>query len=91
MTTAVESQSRELLQKIDHIHHECLLVERIGISGMAILESGRLQEAYRRKVTGFQRVEEVLDIVLMVGRIALPSDCRSLNWDGHGSGLAVEA
>src|SRR5262249_45745430 len=50
-------------------HQEVLLVERIGVAGMAILEGRGLEEAYRRQVAGVERVEEVVDVVLMVARL----------------------
>ena len=60
---------RALLQSIDDLHEEALLVERIGISSMAIFKSCSLEKAYGWQVVGFQSSKEIVDIVLMVRRI----------------------
>ena len=41
--TAVLSQSR-LVEEVDHVHDECLLVQRIGVTGVGILIAGALRK-----------------------------------------------
>ena len=65
---------RLLLQKVDDLNDERLLVERIGVARVAILIGRRLQETDRRKVARLHRIEEVVGVVLMVGRIAVVPD-----------------
>ena len=60
---------RALLQRVDDMHEEILLVERVGIAGMAVLERRCLQEAHRRQVVGTERIEEVVNVVIVVGRL----------------------
>ena len=49
---------------------EGLLVERIGVTGVAILIAGGLQEADGREVAGVDRIVEVVHVVLVIGGIA---------------------
>ena len=60
---------RALLQGVDDPDQEMLLVDRIRISGMPIFERRRLQEAHGRQVTCLERAEEVMDVILVIGRI----------------------
>ncbi len=57
-----------LLQGIDHPHDEMLFVGGIRISSMPVFKRLSLQEADRRQIAGLQRREEVVDIVLVIGR-----------------------
>ena len=41
--TAVELPVGLLLQEVDHLHDEGLLVQRIGVAGVAVLVARRLQ------------------------------------------------
>src|SRR5207248_3066002 len=52
------------LKEIDQIHDEGLFVQRIGITGVAVLVGGCLNEVDGRKVAGRYSSEEVIDIVL---------------------------
>ena len=45
-----------------------LLVERIGVAGVAVLIAGSLQEGDGREVAGGDGVVEIVDVVLVVGR-----------------------
>ena len=62
-------------QCVDHVHNECLLVQRIRVSGMGILVSRRLQEADCGKITRCECIVKVVNVVLMISRIPLLSDC----------------
>ena len=42
---------------------------------MTFLEAGWLDEAYRRKNLGLKRGEEIIGVVLMIGRVGLPDVC----------------
>ena len=55
-----------LLQEIDNVDDERLLVQRIGVAGVAVLVARRLQEADRGEVTGFDGIVEVVRIVLVI-------------------------
>src|SRR6516225_5998835 len=68
MTTAVVSHSGPL-QSVDHLDEEIPLVERVRIAGMAVLVSRRLEEGHRGQVVGGKRVEEVVTVILMIGRL----------------------
>jgi hypothetical protein len=57
-----------LLQKVDHLNDEGLLVERIGVAGVAVLIGRSLQKAYCREVSGADGSKEIEDVVLMIGR-----------------------
>ena len=52
MTTAVLLQSVDCFQEVDRVHDECLLVQRIGVAGVAVLISRCLQEADGRQIAG---------------------------------------
>ena len=60
---------RALLQGIDDANHEMLLVERVRISGMPVLERRGLQETHGRQVARLERGEEVIDVIIVIGRI----------------------
>ena len=60
-----------LLQEVDHGGHECLLVQRIRVARVAILITGRLEEADGGKVAGVDRVVEVMHVVLMIRRVSV--------------------
>src|SRR3954467_11534099 len=47
-----------------------LLIEGVGVAGVPVLESGSLEEADRGEMTGAQRVEEIMTVILVVGWIA---------------------
>ncbi len=51
---------RLLLQEVDQRNQEGLLVQRIGVSGMAVLKGLRLDEAYRREIARLNGTLEVL-------------------------------
>ena len=61
--------ARLLLQEVDQRDGAGLLVQRIGVAGMAVLIGGQLDERHRREVAGLHRVVEVLQVILVVGRI----------------------
>jgi hypothetical protein len=77
MITAVLFQ-KATVQRVDHVHHEGLFVQRIGVAGMGILVRLRLEEADRSQISRRQRVEEVVGVVLMVGASVRESDGRWL-------------
>ena len=60
--------SGERLQEVDRLDEECLLVERIGISGMPVLVSRGFEEADGGKISDGGGSEEVQRVVLVVGR-----------------------
>ena len=91
MTTAVLFQSGRLLQEVDGVHDERLLVERIGVAGVAILIAGGLQEADRREVAGVDRVKEVVHVVLVVAGVAVAVRSSATEVGRVCFGLAVEA
>src|ERR1700722_15700602 len=53
---------------------ELLFIQGIGVSGVSILEAWSLQVANRREVAGAHRGVEIVDVVLMIRRVALPAD-----------------
>ena len=55
-----------LLKEVNDVDYECLLVDRIGITGMAILIRRSLQETDRRKVPCFHRCIEVVHVVVVI-------------------------
>ena len=61
-----------LLQKSDSwialmtCDHELLFQQRIGVARMTVHVGRRFEEADRRQVARIQRVEEVVDVVLVV-------------------------
>ena len=55
-------------EEVDGIDDKGLLIQRIGVPGMAVLIGWRLQEADCGKVACRDRSEEVVDIVLVVCR-----------------------
>ena len=57
-----------------------------------MLITGRLQETHRGKVASAHRVEKVVDIVLMIGRVAIVARSLKSTWDGMlpiGSGGVI--
>ncbi len=71
------------LQEVDDIHDESLFVQRIGIAGVAILITRRFQEADGREISRFDCCIEIVDVVLVIGGIALVAD------GGHRSRTSV--
>ena len=60
---------RLLLQEVDQVDVAYLFVERVGIAGMTVLKSRRLDVGDGREIAGLHRRVEILEIVLVVGRI----------------------
>src|SRR5262249_33879223 len=60
-----------LLQEVEQGYYEGLLVKRVGVAGMAVLVSCRLDEVHSREIAGANRSIEVLQVVLMIGRARL--------------------
>src|SRR6266568_2922666 len=61
-----------LLDLVDRVHQEVLLVQRVGVAGVAVLVLRRLQEADRRHVPGAERGVEVRQVVLVAGLVGVP-------------------
>ena len=80
-----------LLQEIDNVDDERLLVERIGVAGVAVLVARRLEEADSGEVAGIDGVVEVVRIVLVVCRVAVECQPCWAKSAGCASGSAVEA
>ena len=70
--TSPSDKVRLLLEKVDQTHRAVLLIQRIRIPGVPVLISRRLQEAYSRKISSGDGREEILQIVLMIGRTRVP-------------------
>src|SRR5215831_1368020 len=64
-----------LLQEVDEIYQESLLIERIRVSGMAVLVSLRLDETHRWETPRTHSLVKILQIVIMVGRTGMPDLC----------------
>ena len=75
---------RRLLNRIDYVHQECLLIERVRVAGVAVAIGCRLEVADCWKITGLYRVKEVVDVVLVMSTaiICLPDRL-------HGGGPRV--
>jgi hypothetical protein len=58
---------RLMLEEIDRANNEPLLVQRILISRVTVLETRSLEEADGRKIARGNGVEEIVNIVLVVG------------------------
>ena len=58
---------RALFDLVDRVGDEFLLVERVGVAGVAVLIGRRLEEAHGREVAGLQGRPEVGHVVLVVG------------------------
>src|SRR6516164_10485405 len=56
-----------------------LFIERIGVTGMAVLIRLSLEYAYVREMTGLDCGKEVLEIILMVGWSVMTNFC-DRNW-----------
>src|SRR5260370_1309275 len=56
------------LQEVDHIDHEGLLIQWVGITSMPVLVSRRLEETYRREIARFDRSIKVVYIIIVVCR-----------------------
>ena len=56
------------LEKVDQPHHQVLLVQRIGITGMTVLIRLGLQEANGGEISCSNRGKKILQVVLVVGR-----------------------
>src|SRR5579864_3276098 len=66
-----------VLEKIDRVHDERLLVQRIGISRVSVLEASSFQETDCGKITGGYCVKEIVDVVLILGNgVEWLSNCR---------------
>src|SRR5260370_2627694 len=63
----------QLFQKVDRIHQESLLVQWVGVSGVAVLIGWRFQEAHSWHIPGGSRAEEIVPVVLWVGRTGVPN------------------
>src|SRR5260370_19834084 len=59
------------LQEVDHIDHEGLLIQWVGITSMPVLGSRRLEETYRREIARLHRSVKVVYIIIVVCRTAL--------------------
>src|SRR5258708_1910125 len=57
---------RTRLDEVDRVDDKSLLVERSGVARMAVLKAIGLQERYRGKVARAHRVEEVMQVILMI-------------------------
>ena len=68
-----------VLEEVDHCGDEGLFVERIGIAGVAVLESLRFQEADRRKIAGVNGVKEIMRVIFMI-RLTIVSDFVDRSW-----------
>jgi len=55
-----------LHHRIDDLHDEALLIDWIGVAGMAIFVSGRLEEGDGRQVIELEGSEEIGRVVLVV-------------------------
>ena len=71
MTTAVFAQSGCCSRKLITLNDKVLFVERRRVAGVSILISRGLQVADGRKVSGIHGVEEVVDVVLVIGGVAI--------------------
>src|ERR1700733_5101515 len=60
-----------LLQEINNTDDERLLVQWIGVAGVAVLETRRLEVADRGEVAGVDGIEKVVRIVLVVSGVAV--------------------
>src|SRR5260370_3122219 len=56
------------LQEVDHIDHEGLLIQWVGITSMPVLVSRRLEETYGREIARFDRSIKVVYIIIVVCR-----------------------
>ena len=65
---------RPLLEKVDHLNDKVLFVERRRVAGMSILISRGFQVADGREVSGIHGVKEVVDVVLVIGGVAVVSN-----------------
>src|SRR5215469_14454190 len=61
-----------LLQKVDQIHDEGLFIQRIRVSGVAVLESLRLQKTHSREIARLNSGEEIVEIVLVIRGTLVP-------------------
>src|SRR5579871_3839207 len=57
---------RLLLQEIDERYEQRLLIERIGVSGVTVLECLRLDEAHCRKIARPYGIVKIVQIVAVV-------------------------
>src|ERR1700751_605121 len=53
---------RLLLEEVDQIHDERLFLQRVRVSGVAVLEGLRLQEALSGEVSRLNGTEEIVEI-----------------------------
>src|SRR5271170_4345721 len=63
---------RRLLQEVDHVDDKGLFVRGIGVAGVAVLISWGLQETEGGEVTPLDGVKEVVNVVLVICRTAVP-------------------
>src|SRR6266568_6912182 len=59
---------RSRLEEIDHVNHESLFIQRIRITGVAILVCRGFQQADRREVAGANRCKEICNVIVVIGR-----------------------
>src|SRR5208283_6081211 len=64
----------QLRQEVDDVHDELLLVNGVRIAGVAFLIAGRFQEADLRVISSVNRVKEIMDVVLVISRVARPAN-----------------
>ena len=60
-----------LLQRVDLLDQEVLLVDRVGVAGVAVLVLTGLEEADRGQVAVPERLAEVGQVVLVVGLVGV--------------------
>src|SRR4029077_19589236 len=60
------------LDRVDRVHQEVLLVDRVGVARVPVLVLGGLEVAHRRQVPLAEGLEEPAQVVLVVGRSATP-------------------
>src|SRR5215470_8328966 len=79
------------LDRVDRVHQEVLLVDRVGVARVPVLVLGGLEVAHRRQVPALQGLEEPAQVVLVVGRAAAPDlgDAGRRNVVRVGRGLVV--
>src|SRR5262249_569546 len=68
-------------EEVDRFDHERLFIQRIRVLGVTVLESGGLQERDLRHVARVHRIEEIVDVVLMIRAICEPDAVRT-RWPG---------
>src|SRR5208282_3174632 len=69
-----------LFQKVDHVDDIGLFVQRIGITGVAVLNRDGFQEADCGHVAGRDGRGEILDIIFVIGGVSCLSDGGGGSW-----------